>query len=210
MEFSREKYRSSPSSRRIRLITLISVIVVLGIFSVGMLLMATDVHDLRRRSQIQDMTLRLLATEIHSNHAKLENMSDYSTMQFQGNNSRDLVRYPQKDQWKDELTKKIEELSKKPENMSDYSPVQFQGSKSEKLDQDLVEYSQEDQRIDELAKQVDELSKKVDGPVRLFDKCRLDKDECSVGSKGNGRYWKACSTEFLPVEVEVSAVTLCN
>lgn len=40
--------------------------------------------------------------------------------------------------------------------------------------------------------------------VHMFDQCIVDDDTCTVGSGGKSRYWKACSTRFLPITKQVS------
>ena len=42
-------------------------------------------------------------------------------------------------------------------------------------------------------------------PVKVFSECKVDHSSCNIGSRGNGRFWKACRTELLPEEEVVSA-----
>ena len=48
----------------------------------------------------------------------------------------------------------------------------------------------------------DTLTRKIS---KVFEQCRLESDTCNIGSRGNGRYWKACPTEFFPIRKKVSS-----
>lgn len=53
---------------------------------------------------------------------------------------------------------------------------------------------------------IEHLDNKINQPVRIFEMCESQNETCVVGSRGNGAFWKACRTNFLPVEVTVSAI----
>ena len=37
-----------------------------------------------------------------------------------------------------------------------------------------------------------------------FNQCLFESEQCEIGSRGNGDYWKACPTKFVPKEKEVN------
>jgi hypothetical protein len=52
-----------------------------------------------------------------------------------------------------------------------------------------------------------QLDHKISQPGEPFSLCTVERESCAAGSDGNGRYWKSCSTRFLPEEKNVSRKT---
>lgn len=51
---------------------------------------------------------------------------------------------------------------------------------------------------------MEELIELVRHPVKIFERCTKSADSCQIGSAS--KYWKSCSTRFLPMEKRVSFV----
>ena len=43
----------------------------------------------------------------------------------------------------------------------------------------------------------------------VFKYCQYSTDSCKIGSRGDGAYWRACRTTFLPIEEPVSLDSKC-
>lgn len=41
-------------------------------------------------------------------------------------------------------------------------------------------------------------------PVSVFKDCLFENEQCEIGTGGNGEYWKACPTKFVPKKKEVA------
>lgn len=65
--------------------------------------------------------------------------------------------------------------------------------------------------LSDVKERQDALTKKIDSVKKNgFGNCRSSYDTCNIGSSGNGRYWKDCSTQFFPKEEEVSGLFSSN
>lgn len=64
------------------------------------------------------------------------------------------------------------------------------------------------QQIDLTQEHLDHVNRtigdKIGRPMNIFKQCKFSETSCVIGSNGNGHYWKACSTHFLPEEEQVS------
>ena len=62
------------------------------------------------------------------------------------------------------------------------------------------------EKINSLGREFKMLSDQLHRPVHLYNSCIKEQASCSIGSRGNGVYWKACRTKLLDLEKEVIIV----
>ncbi len=188
--------------------------------------MENDIASLKQQNtQEQDIIdrMRIYISALQSNLTQLRSEHEVSIQELQERSETDshllslIDFHSRRSQLINETLSHVEELSNMQNSDISYqlsvlrernrnltSALQENGKSDTELHNSFQQQQQRVQgSVNNIQDGLDTLNSKTRTSVHPFEHCKSEHHTCTIGSRGNGRYWKACPTQFFPISKEV-------